>query len=89
MCIRDRIKIDRSFVTSIAGDRSAAAIVRAIVDLATALDMETTAEGVEDDEQLTRLRGQGCSSIQGYLFSRPLDEAGAYAYLGDQQARAA
>ena len=34
--------------------------------------METTAEGVEDADQLARLRGQGCSSIQGYLFSRPV-----------------
>ena len=85
----DKIKIDRSFVTSIAADRSAAAIVRAIVDLATALDMETTAEGVEDDEQLSRLRGQGCSSIQGFLFSRPLDAAGARDYICGQAARAA
>ncbi len=34
--------------------------------------MDTTAEGVEDEEQLTELRGQGCGSIQGYLFSRPV-----------------
>jgi predicted signal transduction protein with EAL and GGDEF domain len=68
----DKIKIDKSFVDSVANDTSAAAIVRAIVDLASALDMETTAEGVEDEDQLTRLRGQGCSSIQGYLFSRPV-----------------
>jgi predicted signal transduction protein with EAL and GGDEF domain len=70
----DKIKIDRSFVTAVAYDDSAAAIVRAIVQLAEALHMETTAEGVESDDQLARLRGQGCSSIQGYLFSRPLAE---------------
>ena len=69
----DKIKIDRSFVTSIADDPSAAAIVRAIVDLATALHMETTAEGVEDSKQLARLRGEGCGNIQGYLFSRPVE----------------
>ncbi len=68
----DKIKIDKSFVDSVASDSSAAAIVRAIVDLAVALDMETTAEGVEDEDQLVRLRGQGCGSIQGYLFSRPI-----------------
>ena len=68
----DKIKIDKSFVDSVASDPSAAAIVRAIVDLASALDMETTAEGVEDESQLARLRGQGCGSIQGYLFSRPV-----------------
>ncbi len=69
----DKIKIDRSFITSIASDPSAAAIVRAIVDLATALDMETTAEGVEDTGQLNMLRGEGCGNIQGYLFSRPVE----------------
>lgn len=69
----DKIKIDKSFVDSVAHDDSSAAIVRAIVDLASALHMETTAEGVEDCEQLARLRGQGCSSIQGYLFSRPIE----------------
>ncbi len=69
----DKIKIDRSFITSIASDPSAAAIVRAIVDLATALDMETTAEGVEDTGQLDLLRGEGCGNIQGYLFSRPVE----------------
>ncbi|MGK3816844.1 EAL domain-containing protein, partial [Enterococcus faecium] len=45
----DKIKIDRSFVTDLVGDSSAKAIVKAIVDLATALKMETTAEGVEED----------------------------------------
>jgi diguanylate cyclase (GGDEF)-like protein len=69
----DKIKIDRSFVTNIVGDPSAAAIVRAIVDLASALKMETTAEGVEDSDQLDELRGQGCGNIQGYLFSRPVE----------------
>ncbi|VVT00049.1 Diguanylate cyclase [Sphingomonas sp. EC-HK361] len=73
----DKIKIDKSFVDSVAQDSGAAAIVRAIVDLATALHMETTAEGVEDSSQLDRLRSQGCSSIQGYLFSRPIDGAAA------------
>jgi diguanylate cyclase (GGDEF)-like protein len=77
----DKIKIDRSFITSVASDHSAAAIVRAIVDLAAALHMETTAEGVEDADQLSELRGQGCSSIQGYWFSRPLDAAAAGAYI--------
>ncbi len=69
----DKIKIDRSFVIGVASDPSAAAIVRAIVDLATALHMETTAEGVEDVTQLDCLRGEGCGNIQGYLFSRPVE----------------
>ncbi len=69
----DKIKIDRSFVTSIAADPTAAAIVKVIVDLARALNMDTTAEGVEDEEQLSELKRQGCGTIQGYLFSRPVD----------------
>jgi EAL domain-containing protein (putative c-di-GMP-specific phosphodiesterase class I) len=70
----DKIKIDRSFITNIAHDASAAAIVKAIVDLATALHMETTAEGVEDAGQHAELQAQGCSTLQGFLFSKPLDE---------------
>jgi diguanylate cyclase (GGDEF)-like protein len=86
----DKIKIDRSFVDRVAHDPSSAAIVRAIVALATALKMETTAEGVEEDDQLSELRGQGCTSIQGYLFSRPV-EAGQVQGLIDmiRAARAA
>ncbi len=71
----DKIKIDRSFITGVAADPSSAAIVRAIVDLAAALHMEITAEGVEDDSQLACLRGEGCDNIQGYLFSRPVETA--------------
>ena len=85
----DKIKIDRSFITSIASDPSAAAIVRAIVDLATALDMETTAEGVEDTGQLELLRGEGCGNIQGYLFSRPVESSRIAGLLENRTSRAA
>ena len=85
----DKIKIDRSFVTGVAEDTSAAAIVRAIVDLAGALNMETTAEGVEDSEQLARLRGQGCGNIQGYFFSRPVEGNGVDKLLRTVFAQAA
>ena len=78
----DKIKIDRSFVTNIADDESAAAIVKAIVDLATALHMETTAEGVEDIEQQAELKAQGCSTLQGFLFSRPMPVAAVVDLLG-------
>jgi len=85
----DKIKIDRSFVTSVARDPGAAAIVRAIIDLATALDMETTAEGVEDGDQLATLRSQGCRSIQGYLFSRPVEADQAASLFGVSRAKVA
>ncbi len=85
----DKIKIDRSFITSVASDPSAAAIVRAIVDLATALHMETTAEGVEDIGQLDLLRGEGCGNIQGYLFSRPVESCRIAGLLDNRTIQAA
>lgn len=78
----DKIKIDKSFIDSITSDTSAMAIVRAIVVLASSLEMETTAEGVEDSYQLAELRGQGCTSVQGYYFSRPIDNLAALALVG-------
>ncbi|HEX6375922.1 MAG TPA: EAL domain-containing protein [Allosphingosinicella sp.] len=77
----DKIKIDRSFIEQLLTRPGASAIVRAITDLARALGMETTAEGVEESEQLAELRRHGCSSVQGYLFSRPVDAAAARALI--------
>jgi diguanylate cyclase (GGDEF)-like protein len=71
----DKIKIDRSFIQQLLSRAGSTAIVRAITDLARALGMETTAEGVENPEQLAELRLHGCSSVQGYLFSRPVTAA--------------
>jgi len=73
----DKLKIDRSFVMALQSRPGAAAIVKAIVDLADALGMETTAEGVEEQSQLAILSRQGATSIQGFLFSKavPADEA--------------
>jgi len=66
------LKIDRSFVTNIAEDPGDAAISKAIVSLARSLQLNITAEGVENIEQLNYLRNQGCDEVQGYYFSRPL-----------------
>jgi diguanylate cyclase (GGDEF)-like protein len=71
----DKIKIDRSFIQQLLSRSGSTAIVRAITDLARALGMETTAEGVENSEQLAELRLHGCSSVQGYLFSKPVNAA--------------
>jgi diguanylate cyclase (GGDEF)-like protein/PAS domain S-box-containing protein len=68
----DRVKIDQSFVQRMVHDRSAAAIVQAIMSLSQALGLGTTAEGIETKEQLEMLRGLGCQYGQGYLFARPL-----------------
>ena len=65
----DKIKIDRSFVRDVPARRDARAIVRLIVQLAGELGTTTTAEGVETDEQLARLREIGCTQVQGFLFA--------------------
>jgi len=67
----DKIKIDRSFVRELSSSADSAAIVSAIAGLARSLDMVTTAEGVETDEQLALVRLAGCNQVQGFLFGRP------------------
>ena len=68
----DKIKIDQSFVRDMGQHDDSIAIVRAVAGLGRNLGMSTTAEGVETNEQLGRLRQEGCTEVQGYLFSRPL-----------------
>jgi EAL domain-containing protein (putative c-di-GMP-specific phosphodiesterase class I) len=68
----DKIKVDRSFISAIGVEPTAKAIVRAVINLANSLGMLTCAEGVETDEQLTALRSEGCSEVQGYLLGRPM-----------------
>jgi diguanylate cyclase (GGDEF)-like protein len=65
----DKIKIDRCFVTDIAEPGGSSSIVQAVVTIADARNMTTTAEGVETEQQRKILRGLGCTEMQGYLFS--------------------
>ncbi len=67
----DRIKIDQSFVRDLTTRDDAIFVVRAIVGLCRNLGIRTTAEGVENAEQLDILLEEGCTELQGYLFSRP------------------
>ena len=67
----DSLKIDRSFVSGLDQNREDSAIVQTVVTMAAALGLDVTAEGVETEEQLARLREMGCHSGQGYLFARP------------------
>ena len=67
----DRIKIDQSLVGGMTESPEGGAIVRAILHLASSLNIATTAEGVETREQLERLASYGCDEAQGYLFSPP------------------
>ncbi|MFC7739382.1 putative bifunctional diguanylate cyclase/phosphodiesterase [Roseomonas sp. GCM10028921] len=67
----DKIKIDQSFVRNLGGEKGSIEIVRAVVGLGKALDMNVLAEGVETVEQRGILRAEGCDELQGYLFSKP------------------
>jgi predicted signal transduction protein with EAL and GGDEF domain len=67
----DKIKIDQSFVRELADRPDSLAIVRAVAGLGTSLGIATTAEGVETEGQLERLRNEECTEVQGYLFSPP------------------
>ena len=68
----DKIKIDRSFVKDIAKNAGSLNIVRAVAAMANGMGMTATAEGVETAEQLETITSEGCTEMQGFLFSKPL-----------------
>jgi diguanylate cyclase (GGDEF)-like protein len=68
----DKIKIDRSFVKDITENAGSLNIVRAVAALANGMGLTATAEGVETREQLEMITSEGCTEMQGYLFSKPL-----------------
>jgi diguanylate cyclase (GGDEF)-like protein len=68
----DKIKIDRSFVKDITTSAGSLNIVRAVAAMAKGLGMACTAEGVETPEQLSTISSEGCTEMQGFLFSKPL-----------------
>ncbi|MEO7503982.1 MAG: bifunctional diguanylate cyclase/phosphodiesterase, partial [Sphingomicrobium sp.] len=76
----DVLKIDRSFVSGMLQDSDSVAIVRAVLSLAEALGMSTTAEGIESVELATTLAALGCASGQGYYFAKPLEADAAIDY---------
>jgi EAL domain-containing protein (putative c-di-GMP-specific phosphodiesterase class I) len=67
----DKIKIDRSFVRELSERPDCVAIIRAVAGLGSSLGIATTAEGIETIEQLECVRAEGCTEVQGYLFSPP------------------
>ena len=69
----DALKIDRSFISGIAGSKGSAALIHTLVQLGKTLDIETLAEGIEEQSQLETLQREHCDHGQGFLFSRPLD----------------
>jgi len=68
----DKIKVDKSFIQAVETSVHAAAIVKATLLLGRSLNIPVLAEGVETTRHLDFLRGEGCDSVQGYLFGRPM-----------------
>ena len=83
----DTIKVDRSFVQGAAKSKpESIAIIRAVVALSDALDISTTAEGVETEAEMLMIQQMGCTKIQGYYFGRPMVFADSLAlFNGDQR----
>ncbi|MBD5634418.1 MAG: EAL domain-containing protein [Candidatus Eremiobacteraeota bacterium] len=83
----DTLKIDRSFVMRLASSPTMIEIVRLIVGIAQALDMDVTAEGIENEAQRAVVDRCGCSHVQGFLFSRPLVSSAVAAFLERNERR--
>lgn len=77
----DKLKIDRSFVSSILQDRPSEHIIRAILAMCEGLGMDVVAEGIEEEAQAERLIAFGCAGGQGFLFGKPVDRDDTLTYL--------
>ncbi len=82
----DVLKIDRSFVTGLPDNADDVSLVKAILAMAKGLDLEVVAEGVENQQQLSFLTGQGCDLVQGYLLAKPMNEEAYLSFLKNAQA---
>ena len=67
----DKVKIDRTFICEVTSDQQSVSIVRAVSELAQALEMKSTAEGVETQQHLDVVEAEGCTHAQGFLLGRP------------------
>jgi EAL domain-containing protein (putative c-di-GMP-specific phosphodiesterase class I) len=83
----DTVKIDRSFIQDVPGDRADEAITEAIIAMGKSLKIKVVAEGVETMEQLQFLARNGCDEIQGYFFSKPTTAEEFTKLLWENQAR--
>jgi diguanylate cyclase (GGDEF)-like protein len=79
----DKLKIDQSFVRDLANNADDAAIVRAVIQMARSLGLQTIAEGVENERALELLRLYHCDEAQGYFISRPIPASVFMSYLGN------
>ncbi len=77
----DALKIDRSFISGLKHNQEGETLIHTLVQLGKALSIETFAEGIEQQQELSLLREEDCDSGQGFLFARPLDVAATEAFL--------
>jgi diguanylate cyclase (GGDEF)-like protein len=77
----DALKIDRSFISGLRANKEGETLIRTLVQLGKALSLETFAEGIEQQQELSMLRDEDCDSGQGFLFARPLDAAATEAFF--------
>ncbi len=82
----DSLKIDRTFITSVARSGEAQALAHTLIQLGKALGLQTLAEGVEDRDQVVALQREGCDLAQGFLFARPLTVPLLECFLEDELA---
>src|SRR5690606_31753968 len=78
------IKVDKSFVMTSRGSQESRSVTRSVIDLGRSLGLESTAEGVEDEETLRFLREIGCDLVQGFLVSPPLDGEGMLHWVAER-----
>jgi len=79
----DALKIDRSFVSQLEHNQEGETLIRSLVQLGKALSLETFAEGIEQQQELSLLQDEDCDNGQGFLFARPLDVAATEEFLKD------
>jgi diguanylate cyclase (GGDEF)-like protein len=77
----DALKIDRSFIARLTANAEGETLIHTLVQLGKALSIETLAEGIEQQQELSMLQAEQCDSGQGFLFARPLDATAAETFL--------
>jgi diguanylate cyclase (GGDEF)-like protein len=85
----DALKIDRSFILGLKHNQEGETLIHTLVQLGKSLSIETFAEGIEQQQELSLLREENCDSGQGFLFARPLDVEATEAFLRDWAEKAA
>ncbi len=81
----DALKIDRSFIAGLRHNKEGETLIRTLVQLGKALSIETFAEGIEQQHELSLLKDEECDHGQGFLFARPLDSAAIEAFFGQRK----